>query len=123
LSSETRHNLFLATKEALNNVLKHAQATEVWLRLTVQPRGFTVIVQDNGRGFKPGEMAAPMPAGGRIVSGYGLKNMVKRLESISGLCEIISAPGNGTSVKLTVSLESNQSPILASSQKGGDERE
>lgn len=106
LSSETRHNVFLATKEALNNVLKHAQATEVRLQLSVQPHGFTVIIQDNGCGFRPGELAAALPAGGRIVSGYGLKNMVKRLESIDGLCEIISVPGNGTSVKLTVKLGS-----------------
>ena len=52
-----------------------------------------------------------------------MKNMVKRLESIGGLCEIISAPGNGTSVKLTVRLESGQSPLLVSSQKGGDDGE
>src|SRR5208283_2303592 len=51
VEAELRHNLFLALKETLNNVVKHAQATEVWLRLRIGPKTFTLIVEDNGRGI------------------------------------------------------------------------
>src|SRR5262249_28418871 len=50
LGTEVRHNVFLAVKEALNNVLKHAGATEVWLRLVLQESEVSVLVEDNGRG-------------------------------------------------------------------------
>ncbi|MDW8310092.1 MAG: two-component regulator propeller domain-containing protein, partial [Verrucomicrobiales bacterium] len=53
LTAEVRHNLFLAFKEALNNVLKHAAATEVRLTLALEPNGFRLTVEDNGRGFAP----------------------------------------------------------------------
>ena len=48
LPAEVRHNLFLAIKEALNNVVKHARASEVWLRAIVQPSSFCFVVEDNG---------------------------------------------------------------------------
>ena len=53
VEAELRYNLFLALKEALNNVVKHAQATEVWLRLRVEAKTFTLVVEDNGRGLPP----------------------------------------------------------------------
>ena len=40
VDAELRYNLFLALKEALNNVVKHAKATEVWLRLRIEPGSF-----------------------------------------------------------------------------------
>ena len=123
LSSETRHNLFLAIKEALNNVLKHSRATEVWLQLALQPSGFTITIKDNGCGFTPGGMASLAPAWGRIVSGHGLRNMAKRLETIGGVCTVKSAPGKGASVELVVNFESGHSPVLASSQKDQDDGE
>ena len=48
---EVRHNVFLAFKEAVNNVVKHAQASEAWIRLRLQPDHFTLSVEDNGRGL------------------------------------------------------------------------
>jgi signal transduction histidine kinase len=53
LDAEMRYNLFLALKEALNNVVKHAKATMVWLRLRVQDDSITLIVEDNGQGLPP----------------------------------------------------------------------
>ena len=60
VDAELRYNLFLALKEALNNVVKHAQATEVWLRLKIEADSFTLTVEDNGRGLSgpPGAAAA-----------------------------------------------------------------
>ena len=51
LDAELRYNLFLALKEALNNVVKHAKATMVWLRLQVKDDSITLIVEDNGQGL------------------------------------------------------------------------
>jgi len=105
LTSEIRHNVFLAFKEALNNVVKHAQATEVRLSLELRPEGFMLVIADNGRGFRcpPGQAPALEPADGqRLVAGNGLANMQKRLREIGGCCEWETAPGEGTRAKLVV---------------------
>lgn len=52
VSSETRHHLFMVLKESLNNIVKHAQPTEVWLRVTLHERAFTLAIEDNGCGMK-----------------------------------------------------------------------
>ncbi|MCX6892355.1 MAG: triple tyrosine motif-containing protein [Verrucomicrobia bacterium] len=86
LASETRHNLFLAFKEALNNAAKHSCASEVRVRAQLGGSGVVLAIEDNGRGFSGG------PAGN------GLANMRQRLERVGGSCEIRSDPGQGTRV-------------------------
>jgi signal transduction histidine kinase len=93
VTAEVRHNLFLAFKEALNNVVKHAGATQVSIELALLRHGFSLTVTDNGRGFTPGEN---VPAGGRAASGNGLANMRQRLQEVGGRCEIEAAPGETT---------------------------
>jgi len=63
LSTDLRHNLFLAIKEALHNIVKHAQATEVWLRIKFSDRSLEITIEDNGRGF---DCRTGRRAGGRI---------------------------------------------------------
>lgn len=99
LRAELRHNLFLAYKEALNNAVKHARATEVKVSLLLEEAGFRLTVADNGQGYDPA------PAGqtakteaDRFAAGNGLDNMRRRLELIGGRCEIDSQPGEGTRV-------------------------
>ncbi|HEY3863452.1 MAG TPA: two-component regulator propeller domain-containing protein [Verrucomicrobiae bacterium] len=96
LTSEVRHNVFLAFKEALNNVLKHAAATEVKVSLALDAEALVLSVEDNGRGFSP-PAAAARPSGG-----FGLANMSKRLAEIGGRCDIQSAPRGGAIVRFTV---------------------
>lgn len=84
-----RHDLILAVKEALHNVLKHAGATEVWLRLTVDPHRLQIRLEDNGRGFVLNQ-AGPL--------GNGLRNMRERLHELGGQAAIDTAPGQGTRV-------------------------
>jgi signal transduction histidine kinase len=91
LSTEQRHNLFMAVKEALNNVLKHAQATEVRVSLSADSGRLLIGVADNGTGFKPGEEKA---------GADGLKNMRKRIEQIGGRLKIETSPGQGTKVQM-----------------------
>ena len=66
LTSEVRHNVFLAFKEALHNAVKHSGASEVMIRLTLQAESFGLAVEDNGRGFAVGEKmkaVSPLPRG------------------------------------------------------------
>lgn len=91
LSTDLRHNLFLVIKEALNNVVRHAEATEVWLRARVTDEVLEVLVEDNGRGFAE----APDNA-----VADGLRNMRQRLADVGGECRVESRPGAGTKVSL-----------------------
>lgn len=96
LATEERHNLFLTVKEALNNIAKHAGATEVWLRVNVDPGRCVIVIEDNGRGFLP-DSARP--------DGNGLANMKQRLASIGGQFSLDSRPGGGTKLELVVPLK------------------
>ena len=98
LRADIRHNVFLAVKEALNNVLKHSGATEVWLRLKLMDSSVSVEVEDNGRGFKP-DPASP--------DGNGLRNMKSRLEECGGHAQLASAPGKGTQIRFVFPLPKN----------------
>jgi signal transduction histidine kinase/ligand-binding sensor domain-containing protein len=105
LTSEIRHNVFLALKEALHNVVKHAGATEVRVSLQLQPAGFVLVVADNGRGFESNPRHSSVASGGdgaRLSAGNGLQNMQKRLEEIGGCCEWNTAPGEGTCVQFVI---------------------
>lgn len=104
LSADVRHNMYLAVKEALNNAIKHAAATEVSLQLKTQPSGFSFVIKDNGCGFVSGDSSTKAAESGRNSSGRGLPNLTDRLEKIGGTCTIRSVPGNGTEVELTVVL-------------------
>jgi signal transduction histidine kinase/ligand-binding sensor domain-containing protein len=101
LEAELRHNVFLALKESLNNVLRHAAATEVRVTLTLGTGSFAIAVEDNGKGFVIEPSAA---AARRAPHRNGLANMQQRLTEIGGKCEITSVPGQGTCVKLHVLL-------------------
>ena len=103
LTAEMRHNLFLAFKEAMHNVVKHAAASEVHICLTLKAEAFELSVEDNGRGFTSG---AREKTTDRFASGNGLKNMSRRLAQIGGRCDIRSQPGQGTKVLFVVPFKS-----------------
>ncbi len=119
LTSEIRHNVYLALKEILNNVVKHAKATEVRVSLEIGPGGFTLLVSDNGRGFEretcpatsdpERPSAVPRLAASRASSGNGLPNIRHRMEEIGARSEWDTSPSEGTRVKLSV-------PVPASSK-------
>jgi signal transduction histidine kinase/ligand-binding sensor domain-containing protein len=97
LNAEQRHSLFLAFKEALCNAVQHSGATDVRLAIAAPDGILTVTVSDNGRGMDP---AAP----GERVGADGLDNMRRRLQHLGGCCELVSAPGEGTTVAFKVPL-------------------
>jgi ligand-binding sensor domain-containing protein/two-component sensor histidine kinase len=97
LRAEARHNLFLAFKETLNNIVKHSGATEAHIALVIERSQFTLSIQDNGRGITPGAT----PQEGRVSSGNGLANIRRRMHDLGGTCEILSKIGSGVTVRLT----------------------
>ena len=92
---EVRHNIFLAFKETVNNVVKHAHATEARVKLQLEPTQFILSVTDNGRGL--GDLS------GKSLRN-GMKNMRKRLADVHGEFEIAPGANGGTVVKLIVPL-------------------
>ncbi len=92
---EVRHNVFLAFKEAVNNVVKHAQATSTRVRLRLEPERFILSVEDNGRGL--GDISAKQLRN-------GMKNMRKRLNDVRGQFEIGPGADGGTTVQLIVPI-------------------
>ncbi len=99
--SEVRHNLFLAFKEALNNVVKHSRANEVRITFQFVPGGFTLVVADNGEGFDQPRFGDGGAAPGHPV-GNGLRNLRSRLAQIGGHSHIQSVPGEGTRIEFFV---------------------
>jgi ligand-binding sensor domain-containing protein/signal transduction histidine kinase len=110
LTADVRHNLFLVVKEALNNIVKHAAASEARIQIALEPQMLILTIQDNGKGFLKNSAIA---SGQNISAGCqrdGLSNMRKRIESIAGRIELESLPGSGTRVKLMITLD-NSTPL------------
>ena len=93
-SAEIRHNLYLVVKEALTNIVKHSQATEVWLWAQWNNPILELTIEDNGTGVHP-------KANG---DGDGIRNMEQRLRAIKGTFLIESREGGGTRLRLRVPL-------------------
>jgi ligand-binding sensor domain-containing protein/signal transduction histidine kinase len=101
LSSEVRHNIFMVVREALNNIIKHSGASEVWFRLRKSSTALSVIIEDNGRGITPAE---------RSSFGNGLQNMAKRMKNLGGSFRLSSQPGHGTQIQLKVPIRAGTGP-------------
>ena len=100
LPARVRHHLNLGVKESLHNIAKHAQATEVWLRLQLAPGTITLILEDNGRGFKSTSDANP--------GANGLGNLRQRMKEIGGSFEQQSQSGRGTISTLIAPLKNDE---------------
>ncbi|MCX6872979.1 MAG: histidine kinase [Verrucomicrobia bacterium] len=95
LRAGTRHEVALAFKEALQNIVKHAAATEVELTLRHETGLFSIRLADNGHG---------LPAGASGPGKDGLLNMRQRLESIGGTCDWLPGENGGTLVEMKLPL-------------------
>jgi signal transduction histidine kinase len=92
---ESKHALYRVAQEALHNVVKHAQAGRVTLRLTGGAQELVLAISDDGRGF---DTAASFP--GHL----GLRSMQERVTQLDGVLSIESARGAGTTVIARVPL-------------------
>lgn len=95
LTSESRRNIFLVIKEALHNIVKHSEASEVVIQVMVSNQTFTVAVEDNGKGF---------PLNEDTKGGIGLRSMKKRAEEIGGIIEFESNQPQGTRACLRIPM-------------------
>jgi signal transduction histidine kinase/ligand-binding sensor domain-containing protein len=98
LATSRRHGIFLAAREALNNIVKHAGATEVLLQITLTNDLLEIRIEDNGRGFNLDYASS---------SGNGIGNLEQRMEEAGGTCRIETSRSRGTTVFLEL-------PLLAS---------
>jgi signal transduction histidine kinase len=95
--SHLRHNLCMVVKEAMNNITKHAKATEVKLSITFRNFLLTIHIQDDGSGFDLSNKPA----------GHGLTNIQRRLEEIGGRQRIESQPGQGTNIWIYLDIKAH----------------
>lgn len=94
LSSQTRHNICMAVKEAIHNIIKHARASEISMHMKFTAGVLDITIQDNGIGFEPAAKT----------DGNGLANMKQRLATLGGQCDITGQPGKGTTVHIHLAV-------------------
>lgn len=99
LESQLRHAVFLSCREALHNVVKHAGATEVTIRIVATDRELTIVIADNGRGLARANDTTP-----GLASGNGLGNMQQHMADVGGRCVVAAAAAGGTAVTFRVPL-------------------
>jgi len=92
--------LYRIVQEALTNVTKHAQATRVTVCLQREDQMVRCSIRDNGIGFDSAVVLAP-----RIERGLGFVGIQERLNSLGGKLQIVSFPGRGTELLITIPLE------------------
>ncbi|HYC41110.1 MAG TPA: sensor histidine kinase [Chitinophagaceae bacterium] len=99
MNSGTELIVFRIVQEALNNVIRHARASEIRLRFHYDKEWFLAEICDDGVGF-----SGNVPLNGKS----GLRNMSARAELLGGSVEIVSDPRNGTRVSCRVPLATNR---------------
>jgi len=95
ISSSVKLNLFRIVQELISNVLKHAQATKLDIRLRISSRYLVLTVKDNGCGFKTGNK----------YGGIGLRNIKSRTQQINAAYKVKTKPGKGTQWLLFMTLK------------------
>ena len=98
LSQDMEQHLLRIAQEAVTNVLKHAGASRIWVKLHREARKIYLRIVDNGRGFEQQDVFADL--GGH----FGLIGMRERAERLGGELHLKSRPGEGTQVEVTVPL-------------------
>ena len=98
LTAEQAEQLRHISIEAFSNVLRHAHATTVTVRMACTQRRFTLEVRDDGAGFDP-DADGDREGNGRA---QGLANIRRRAELLDATLAVESAPGRGTTVSLTM---------------------
>jgi two-component system NarL family sensor kinase len=88
LEKQSQFNIYRIVQEAVNNILKHASATEINIQVIGQTDHITIMIEDDGKGFNPETNK----------SGRGLKNIVTRSLWLKGNINIDSTPGRGTTI-------------------------
>ncbi len=86
--------LYRVIQESVNNVIKHSQANQLDIQISIEDKEITVTIEDNGKGFDVSNKDN--------FDGIGLKNIITRIEFLKGTVEWDSSPGNGTLVAIHI---------------------
>ncbi len=97
LNRDQSTTMFRIFQETLTNVIRHARATKVEVRLEEQNGSIVLEVTDNGRGITEAEISDP--------KSFGLIGMRERVEFIEGEVAIVGSPGKGTRIRVTLPLK------------------
>jgi signal transduction histidine kinase len=98
IPEEMEQHLLRIAQEAVSNVLKHAGATRIWIKLHLETRKLYLRIKDDGRGFDQNGVFSTL--GGH----FGLIGMRERAERLGGELRLASHPGEGTEVEISVPL-------------------
>jgi signal transduction histidine kinase len=96
LSGEVRRNIYLCIREALHNVVKHSDASNILISLKLNGQGFIITIKDDGKGFD---------ASNPSMFGNGLINMEKRIRGVGGRLVIRTAEKLGTEIAFVVPIQ------------------
>ena len=102
IAPHVRHQLFMVVKESLNNVIKHARATNARLSIRILGRTLHIRISDDGVSFDP--------SAGDHSRRSGFKNMKERMEEVGGAWSFEAQPGHGTTVRITLPLQMRSGP-------------
>lgn len=86
--------VFRIVQEQVSNIIKHSKATEAEIKLTVTKNEIIVVISDNGIGFEPKKR----------MKGIGIMNITSRAEVHNGKVDIISSPGNGCTLRISIPI-------------------
>ena len=106
LEPATELALYRIAQEALSNVVRHAQAKNVWVEIDFQPSYFHMTIKDDGKGFTTPNHSSKMAQTGH----FGLLGLQERAELINSKLEIFSSPGNGTIVSVHLNNNKKDKP-------------
>lgn len=109
ISKEAEIIAFIIVQEAVNNAKKHAEASEIMVKLRQTDDLFVIIVQDNGKGF---DLDSVLRTYDERVS-FGLTTMTERARLVRGQVKFHSKPGYGTAVVLSLPMEKILSSVYA----------
>jgi signal transduction histidine kinase len=94
LLPETKRNIFFIYKEALNNIVKHAEAKSVGINFQIEGGTIFLSIKDDGKGFNAAVSG----------SGNGLKNIRSRAKELNAELKFESSPGKGTFLELITNI-------------------
>lgn len=102
LTKAVQLTAYRTAQEALTNISKYAQCTQVKIDLTGDDNFLTLEIADNGQGIDPANVVSP--------GGFGIKGLKERAKTIGGWLDVSSQKGLGTSITLSVPIENRPSP-------------
>jgi two-component system, sensor histidine kinase LadS len=90
-------NVYRIIQESINNIVKHSKANHVIIRIKRATGAIEMFIQDNGKGFESS----------RFGKGFGLIGLAERARMLGGDFSIQSAPGQGTTINISLSIKDN----------------